>query len=66
MTKSGKGTLEHPGKHVQKQANQNRSLLDVSPRMIRTMLEYKAPWYGSRKTAPPCLNLDTSPGGTGF
>jgi putative transposase len=48
MTKSGKGTLENPGKLVQKQANQNRSLLDVSPRMIRTMLEYKAPWYGSR------------------
>jgi putative transposase len=23
-------------------------LLDASPRMIRTMLEYKAPWYGSR------------------
>ena len=48
MTKSRKGTLENPGKLVQKQANQNRSLLDVSPRMIRTMLEYKAPWYGSR------------------
>lgn len=48
MTKSGRGTVENPGKLVQKQANQNRSLLDVSPRMIRTMLEYKAPWYGSR------------------
>jgi putative transposase len=48
MTKTGKGTVENPGKLVQKQANQNRSLLDASPRMIRTMLEYKAPWYGSR------------------
>ena len=48
MTKSGHGTVEAPGTLVQKQANQNRSLLDVSPRMIRTMLEYKAPWYGSR------------------
>jgi transposase len=26
----------------------HRSLLDASPRMIRSMLEYKAPWYGSR------------------
>ena len=48
MTKSGRGTVEDPGKLVQKQANRNRSLLDVSPRMIRTMLEYKAPWFGSR------------------
>jgi putative transposase len=29
-------------------ANFNGTLLDVSPRMIRTMLEYKAPWHGSR------------------
>ena len=48
MTKTGRGTLEAPGTLVQKQANQNRSLLDVSPRIIRTMLEYKAPWFGSR------------------
>ncbi len=48
MTKTGRGTVEAPGTLVQKQANLNRSLLDVSPRMIRTMLEYKAPWYGSK------------------
>lgn len=48
MTRSGRGTVEAPGTLVQKRANENRSLLDVSPRMIRTMLEYKAPWYGSR------------------
>lgn len=46
MTETGKGTVEKPGKLVQKRANENRSLLDASPRMIRTMLEYKAPWYG--------------------
>lgn len=43
MTKSGKSTIEAPGTLVRKRANENRSLLDVSPRMIRTMLEYKAP-----------------------
>ncbi len=48
MTRSGRGTVEAPGTLVQKRANENRSLLDVSPRMIRSMLEYKAPWYGSR------------------
>lgn len=51
MTRSGRGTIEIPGTLVQKQANLNRSLLDVSPRMIRTMLEYKAQWYGSRIVA---------------
>jgi putative transposase len=48
MTGTGRGTVEAPGTLVPKRANENRSLLDVSPRMIRTMLEYKAPWYGSR------------------
>ena len=48
MTRSGRGTVEAPGRLIQKRANENRSLLDVSPRMIRSMLEYKAPWYGSR------------------
>lgn len=28
--------------------DENLSLLDVAPRMIRAMLEYKAPWYFSR------------------
>jgi putative transposase len=48
MTKTGRGTVDTPGTLVQKRANENRSLLDVSPRVIRSMLEYKAPWYGSR------------------
>ena len=48
MTASARGTVDEPGKLVRRQANLNRSLLDVSPRMIRTMLDYKAPWYGSR------------------
>lgn len=46
MTQSARGTIENPGSNVQRQANFNRSLLDVSPRMIRTMLEYKARWHG--------------------
>jgi putative transposase len=48
ITRSGKGTVENPGMLVQKKANQNRSLLDASPRMTRIMLGYKAPWYGSQ------------------
>ena len=48
MTKTGRGTVESPGTLVKKRANENRSLLDVSPRTIRTMLEYKCRWYGVR------------------
>ncbi len=48
MTTTGRGTVEAPGTLVQKRANENRWLLKASPRIIRTMLKYKAPWYGSR------------------
>jgi putative transposase len=48
MTASARGTVENPGRNVRQKAGLNRSLLDVAPGMIRRMLEYKAPWYGSR------------------
>ncbi|MGY3494389.1 RNA-guided endonuclease InsQ/TnpB family protein [Bradyrhizobium sp. USDA 4502] len=48
MTNTGRGTVEAPGTLVRKRANENRVLLEVSPRTIRTMLEYKCQWYGSR------------------
>ncbi|SPP92835.1 transposase (fragment) [Bradyrhizobium vignae] len=47
MTKTGRGTAEAPGTLVQKKANENRALLEIAPRTIRTMLEYKCRWYGS-------------------
>jgi putative transposase len=47
MTETGRGTVEKPGTLVRKRANENRALLEVSPRMIRSMLEYKSLWYGS-------------------
>jgi len=47
MTKTGRGTVEAPGTLVQKRANENRALLKIAPRTIRTMLEYKCQWYGS-------------------
>ena len=40
--KGGKVTVDNPGKLVQRQANLNRSLLDVSPRAIRAVLGYAA------------------------
>jgi putative transposase len=48
MTKSGRGTVVDPGRLVKKRANENRALLKVSPRTIRTMLEYKCQWFGSK------------------
>lgn len=47
ITMTGRGTVEAPGTLVQKQANRNRALLEIAPRSIRNMLEYKCRWYGS-------------------
>ncbi|MBR0687872.1 transposase, partial [Bradyrhizobium manausense] len=48
MTSTGRGTVAAPGALVQERANENRALLEVSPRTIRTLLEYKSLWYGSK------------------
>lgn len=48
MTKTGRGTVEVPEMLVKKRANENRALLEVSPRTIRTMPEYKCQWYDSK------------------
>ncbi|CAH1692169.1 transposase [Hyphomicrobiales bacterium] len=47
MTASARGTADGPGSKVRQKAGLNRSLLDIAPGMIRSMLAYKAPWYGS-------------------
>lgn len=63
MTKTGRGTVETPGALVKKRANQNRALLEVSPRAIRTMLEYKCQWYGSKLiTVDPAHTSQTCSG----
>ena len=41
MTSSARGTVENPGKNVKQKAGLNRSMLDISPGRIRTLLEYK-------------------------
>jgi len=48
LTKTGRGTIENPGTLVKKRANENRALLEVSPPTIRTLLEYKCQWFGSK------------------
>jgi len=48
MTRSGKGTLEKPGRNVAAKSGLNRSVLDVSPGELRRQLDYKTRWYGSQ------------------
>ncbi|MFX5555195.1 RNA-guided endonuclease TnpB family protein, partial [Acinetobacter baumannii] len=51
MTGSARGTVEAPGRNVRQKAGLNRALLEISPRQIRSMLDYKAAWYGAQLIA---------------
>ncbi|SDK75437.1 putative transposase [Streptomyces indicus] len=53
MTKSARGTVEHPGKRVRQKAGLNRSILDNIPGERRRQLEYKTRLYGSALVAVP-------------
>jgi putative transposase len=46
MTASARGTIEMPGHNVRQKTGVNRSLQDLSPRMIRRFVEYKVAWAG--------------------
>lgn len=46
MSKSAKGTIDAPGKHVKQKSGLNRSILDLGIGYFFTMLEYKSDWYG--------------------
>lgn len=48
MSKSAKGTLDKPGKSVSAKAGLNRSLLMQGWSMFKSMLAYKAKWFGCR------------------
>jgi putative transposase len=48
MSRSARGTVEEPGRHVRAKAGLNRALADQGFRELRRMLEYKVRWYGSR------------------
>lgn len=53
LTRSAKGSLDHPGKHVKQKAGLNRSLLDASLGKLVQMLVYKAEEAGGHVEAVP-------------
>lgn len=53
MTASARGTVDQPGRNVRQKAGLNRSMLDVSPRRIRTQLAYKTAWRETTLVAVP-------------
>jgi putative transposase len=53
MTASARGTVEAPGRNVAQKAGLNRSILDVSPGMIRRFTKYKAVWRGGECVEVP-------------
>lgn len=46
MTRSARGTVESPGTRVAAKAGLNRGILDGAWGSFRSMIEYKAAWYG--------------------
>ena len=42
MTRSARGTVEEPGRHVRAKAGLNRVVLDTGWAVLRSMLKYKA------------------------
>lgn len=53
MTGSARGTVETPGRNVRAKAGLNRSVLDVSLRRVRTLLDYKTNWRNGTLVAVP-------------
>jgi putative transposase len=48
MTTSARGSVEVPGRNVQRKAGLNRAILDNSPGERRRQLAYKTHWFGSQ------------------
>jgi putative transposase len=46
MSKSAKGSIEHPGRNVSAKAGLNKSILDQGWGELRRQLEYKSSWRG--------------------
>ena len=68
MSRSAKGTMEEPGKHVAAKSGLNKAMLDQGWGMFRQMLEYKQAWRGGellavppRYTSQECPSVGTSP-----
>ncbi|ETW92081.1 MAG: hypothetical protein ETSY1_45265 [Candidatus Entotheonella factor] len=46
MTRSAKGTIEEPGRHVAAKSGLNKAILDQGWGMFRILVEYKQVWRG--------------------
>jgi len=53
MTKSAKGTVEKPGKHVKVKSTFNRAALDAAPGMLQNQISYKTTQYGAKFGVAP-------------
>lgn len=56
MSKSAKGSAEHPGKQVQAKSGLNKAILDQGWAEFRRQLDYKLAWIGGHLIAVPPRN----------
>lgn len=62
MTKSAKGTKEHPGKNVAQKSGLNQSILNQGWKAFQNLLNYKASWRGGFIVlVPPQYTSQTCP-----
>jgi len=62
MSKSARGNVECPGKHVRAKSSLNKSILDQGWNEFRRQLTYKVAWRGGRLiVVPPYFTSQTCP-----
>lgn len=60
MTRSAKGTVEHPGRNVPQKAGLNREILDTAPARLMQLLRYKVMETGGIWAEAPTRKLKPS------
>lgn len=60
MTRSAKGTVDSPGKHVPQKAGLNREILDTAPALLVQLLRYKVTDTGGMWAEAPTRKLKPS------
>src|SRR5690554_5458430 len=57
MSRSARGSVEQPGRHIRQKSGLNRSILDQGWYEFRRQLDYKLAWLGAHLVVVPPHNI---------